>query len=41
MVEERQSVQSIEQKAKENHDFERNLVLAKEMGQMEEKYYQD
>ena len=32
---------TIEQQAKESHEFERNLILAKELGLMEEKYYQD
>jgi len=32
---------TIEQQAQESHEFERNLILAKELGQMEEKYYQD
>lgn len=39
IAEERQIFKSIDQKAKESHDFERNLILAKELGQMEEKYY--
>lgn len=41
MSEERQQPKSIEQKALESHEFERNFLVAKELGQMEEKYYQD
>lgn len=30
---------TLEQQAQESHEFERNLILAKELGLMEEKYY--